>query len=242
VAYDADWSPDGREIAFTRLREDGNADLYLMSADGSEQRPLVSDPSAAETSPDWSPDGTRIVFALDLPSDTSGPQIVVVDVQSGKTTQLTTEGNNVAPTWSPNGKQIAFDSTRASKRTGTRAGGLLLPSDDDIYVMNADGSGQRRITSTPENAFPAWSPDGSSIGFLSNRDGIAEVYVTKPDGSGTRRLTHSSPKHEVATMSWLPNGRIAFTKGDIYLMNRDGSGVRQITHDRKDKAQPEWRP
>jgi Tol biopolymer transport system component len=239
-AYEAHWSPTGREIAYTRISGADNADVYLMSPDGSRQRPLVADPIAAETSPDWSPDGTKIAFTRDAGG--GGPQIVVLNIASGKTTQLTTEGNNVTPAWSRDGRRIAFDSTRASKRTGNRAGGILLPGDDDIYVMNADGSGQRRITRTPENAFPAWSPDGRSIAFVSNRDGQAEVYVANADGLHARRLTHSSPTQDVTSVSWLPDGRIAFSRGEIYLIKRDGTGLRRIASDGADKYDPRWRP
>ena len=60
--------------------------------------------------------------------------------------------------------------------------------------MNADGSGQRRLTRNPAfDGGPAWSPDGRRIAFVSNRDGSYEVYVMNADGSGQRRLAQRSP-------------------------------------------------
>ncbi len=62
----------------------------------------------------------------------------------------------------------------------------------EIYVMNADGSGQPNLTNSPAFDFaPAWSPDGSRIGFWSDRDGNREVYVMNADGSNPTRLTNN---------------------------------------------------
>ena len=57
--------------------------------------------------------------------------------------------------------------------------------------MNADGSGQRRLTRSRHDGFPAWSPDGRKIAFFSQRDGNGEVYVMNADGSGQRNLTRN---------------------------------------------------
>ena len=63
----------------------------------------------------------------------------------------------------------------------------------DVYVMNADGSDQTRLTDNFGNDFwPIWSTDGTAIAFTSDRDGTAQVYVMNADGSGQTRLTDSS--------------------------------------------------
>jgi TolB protein len=74
--------------------------------------------------------------------------------------------------WSPDGRKIAF--VRVSERVGTPR------ANRDVYVVNADGSGLRRLTTHPEyDGDPAWSYDGRRIAFLSERDGRSEIYVTK---------------------------------------------------------------
>jgi TolB protein len=83
------------------------------------------------------------------------------------------------PAWSPDGRRIAF--RRYDGQLGFRSAG---PS--DIFVVNADVSGLRRLTRQAANLrWFAWSPDGRTIAFLRHGD----VYVVKDDGSGERRLT-----------------------------------------------------
>ena len=84
--------------------------------------------------------------------------------------------------WSPDGKRIAFVSNR--------------DGNDEVYVMNANGSGQRNISNDgAQDNSPAWSPDSSQIAFVSKRDGSKEVYVVSADGSGSaKRLTTAPDK------------------------------------------------
>lgn len=115
-----------------------------------------------------------------------------------------------------------------------------------IHVMNADGSGDRALTTTAhENTEPAWSPDGKRIAFTSYRDGNGEIYVMDADGSHVRRLT-TEPQADNAP-SWTPDGRIVFRSvrnrwANFYAMNADGSNVKALTSSAQDKGPPTLSP
>ena len=164
-------APRTAKIAFTSVR-DGNDEIYVMDADGKNQRYLTpvgqGDPPAA-----WSPDGKKIAFTwevegLDLPGLEGvgdGKQLdnAVIDADGGIPHNLTNHpGQGKCPTWSPDDKRIAFYSNRD---------GL------GIFVMNSDGSNQRRLTPVRTgDLYPDWSPDGKKIAFESSRkNGKADI-------------------------------------------------------------------
>jgi Tol biopolymer transport system component len=143
------WSPDSTQIAFRSIR-DGNPDIYVINVDGTSERRLTNTPGI-DNAPDWSPDGTRIVFS----SERSGAFAVwtMSAADGSDARQLTPDSLQAGiPRYSPTGSQIAFVDQRCTTCT----------VQSDVWVMNADGSGARRVTSTPENeTTEAWSRDGT---------------------------------------------------------------------------------
>ena len=125
-----------------------------------------------------------------------------------------------SPAWSPDGKQIAF--VRSVSAPNFRY-------DHEVFVMNADGSDQRRLTLLGYVHIlsrPAWSPDGTKLAFVGPHIGdyYAQVYVMNADGSGPR------PVGRGVDPAWSPDGsKLAFSYGGLHLMNPDGSGRTQIT-------------
>ena len=135
---------------------------------------------------------------------------------------------------------------------------LLLVSTRDgdyaIYTASTSGGDERRLTdadvdpSTPQGLFfqtePAWSPDGSTIAFVSKRSGNSDLYAMGADGSGTRRLT--STKGDEARPSWAPDGqRIVFARGSpgrLFVMGADGVGAHRVTDRLAEETEPAWSP
>ena len=109
--------------------------------------------------------------------------------------------------------------------------------------MSADGSG---VSTLADGDSLTWSPDGSRIAFISERDGNLEIYVVNADGSGLTNLTNNPATDFVPR--WSPNGsRIAFVShrdgnSEIYVMNADGSGLTRLTNSPEDESGLTWQP
>lgn len=186
------WAPDGSAIVFTKDLSNGTSQLFRISTDGWSTSQMTSEaaPDARgllHIAPSFSPDGKRIVYNLKTSHPDCGniawTQIFVADADGSNRVRLT-DGCGLAnsqATFSPTGDRIAF----RSKRDESSAG---VPTDPrfSIFVMDADGSGQTRLTPLgPSEDNPVWAPDGSRIYFTKDR---REVWSVQPNGSGEELL------------------------------------------------------
>jgi TolB protein len=127
----------------------------------------------------------------------------------------------------------------------------------EIYSMNANGSGQTRLTNNPwSDNYPSWSPDGTKIAFVADVGGGStpqEIYVMNADGSAQTRLTDNTSGDN--NPRWSPDGTkivfqsLRFGNAEITVMNADGSGVVRLTNDPAEPTnpayyddQPDWSP
>lgn len=179
-AFEAEpaWSPDGRRIAFTANYATGNTNVWVMNADGAHPRRLTRGARTSQN-PAWSPDGRRIAFSGAQQAENF--EIYVAQTDGTHVRRLTKNGPGTPdqfPAWSPDGKRIAF-----VRRTGANY---------DIFLMDADGSNERRLTDWRGlDSGPAWSPDGAHIAFTSNRSGRSQIWVMDANGSDARPITHT---------------------------------------------------
>ena len=176
------WSPDGLRIVFESTDTDYTSGIYVMKTDSSGITQLPH--TDASSHPSWSPDGHQIVFIQ--PSDPvwfdDFNNIYVMNTDSSGRMQITDGGPGPysQPSWSPQGKQIAF--TFYNYEDG----------DDEIFVMNADGSNLTQLTyNSASDQNPSWSPDSRRIVFESDRDGDYEIFVMNADGSNQKQITYN---------------------------------------------------
>lgn len=253
------WSPDGKRFAFIVHYGDSDWSMYVVNADGSNLQRLIQ--GQLDYNPRWSPDGSRIAFIrkgnLWVARISNDPKPVMSDLR-----QLTTDPKECiwSLDWSPDGTQIVFGA-----QMGTPHGESDYddPFSAEIYVIRADGSNLRKLTSNKVIDFwPGWSPDGKQIVFSSNRDGDPrytikdafsskregsfQIYVMNADGQNVRRLTNTTAND--FSPAWSPDGKqIAFSSNrdgnfEIYVMNTDGSQPVRLTELPTFDLYPVWKP
>lgn len=232
-AVSPSWSPEGAEVAFEQARDIGFrcdspacSQIWRVNATGKHRRRLTSLRRRSEA-PGWSNSG-RIAYERWL-SSPDKERLIETDIYTIQSNghdlrRLTnTEGEDTDPAWSPDAQRIAFSSDRD--------GGNF-----DLYIMNADGSEQHRLTDTPDayEYRPSWSPDGTRIAFWRTIADLDSIVVINADGTRERTLT--VPRENAADPVWSPDGEwIAFIKEtdsldspEIWVMRADGREKRRL--------------
>ena len=223
------WSPDGSRIAYVSERS-GHPEVYIIGAEGSKTSitQITSGDASSLSLDGWSSDGRWIAFVRSGDGELPG---IVARNPDGVNLMRLTSFKDYDARWSPDSRKIVF----TSERDGNQ----------EIYVMNSDGSGQSRLThnDSPDHQ-PSWSPDGGKLAFVSERDGNPEIYVMGADGAGVSRYTSNDAVDE--SPAWAPDGKqIAFVSyiygtGEIFVMDANGRNQARLTNNNANDTNPVW--
>lgn len=173
-------SPNGQRLAFIKMTEEGNTQLYVADIDGRNETAvslaLAPGLRYGYSTPAWSPDGSRLLFSAGEPGSL---HLHVVNANGSGLRQLTdTSVSDIDGAWAPDGQTIAYVRT-------------VSPSQSQIMIRHLSTGAERAFNFPWRNRQPAWSPDGQRIAFASNMtdNQDLEIYTVRPDGSGLTRLT-----------------------------------------------------
>lgn len=185
--YDAEcaFGPDGRRIVYTHVDETGNADVFVMRADGTRRARITATPGY-DGGAFFSPDGRQLVYRADRNGD-GLLQIYICDltfdaagdVTGSKNERRLTDDPNVnwAPSWHPDGRHLVYTTSRHGH------------ANYELYLMRSDGTLKTRLTFEPGfDGLPAFSPDGRYLMWTSKRspDHTSQIFLARfsiPRGS-----------------------------------------------------------
>jgi Tol biopolymer transport system component len=182
----AEYSPDGSRILFSRLSDDAPSSLLAVAPDGTDLirlNPQGLSPLDTPYPADWSPDGSQVTFAAAWKQSNGrgrGTALYVVNSDGTGLRQITPSGvGAVSAQWSPNGQLIAFTSK--------------FRAQPQVWVVRPDGTDLRKVTDSANGTFsetPVWSPDGSKLLFLrGDHSGQFGLWTVNADGSALSQVT-----------------------------------------------------
>lgn len=252
------------KIAFTRIQNtsvqgETLANIYVINVDGSNPTPITNNtfPDVVLQESKWSPDGSRILYTraqdvseiLDeelfwkaelfvMNSDGTNVQKISPVLQSIENINLENRIRDFQGDWSPDEKVIAFSSNRHS---------MLGQDEFEIYLLYLDTHEVEQLTSGPGYSLhPSWSPDGTKIAFMSDRDNDWEIYIMNSDGSDVRQITKNQFSDRYP--SWSHDGsRIVFHSDrdgniELFTIFVDDFTETRITTNPATDASGQWSP
>jgi Tol biopolymer transport system component len=221
--------------------------IWRMKPDGADQRALTTGDDVQDNFPALSPDGTRILFTSNRGLSGDRKRVFSMDADGGNLRAIGPADPAFVgyPSWSPDGRQILFS-----------AGEDLL--DLDLYVMNADGTGVRQLTSSPgSERCGEWAPDGSRILYDWNVENHFDLMTIDRSGENAERLLPDGFEAECG--DWSPDGRwVAFASPTdhvfpplqeledwnpvfaVYTIDVQTGDIRQLTPDEGRSSFPKW--
>lgn len=245
-------SLETRDIVFASAREGPDAEIWRMGPDGSNPRRLTQNEGVNDNFPVWSPDGSQIVFLSDRDTTSQGRSVFVMEADGSNVRAVGPSKWPImsTPEWSPDGSKILFS-----------AGSSLY--DLDLYVMDADGSDVRQLTSGPTaDRCASWGPEGRRILYaLESENGDTSRVMIRDLTSGDTRNALPDGM-EGACAYWSPDGdHIAFFSGpdgqlrslkslrtegpgvmEIYMLDLQTGSVTQVTDAGAISNYPRWSP
>lgn len=208
----------------------GSKELWIMDADGYNQRQLTKDKSIA-AAPCWGKNATEAYYTS---YKEYNPDLCGIYLDGSKSWFISSfPGLNVSPSWSDKLERIALTLSR--------------DGNSEIYTMDRNGKSLKRLTfNNSIDSSPCWSPQGNEIAFTSDRSGTPQLYMMNSEGFNVRRLTFQGSYNDGA--AWSPKGdKIAFqarAEGffNIFLMDLDGTNWVWLTAKNGNNEDPSWAP
>ena len=224
------WTPDGRELVYASTKE---GKLWTVSADGGKAR-ATDEGTGTHHSPAVSPDGTRVAYVSERGEHVD---IIVADI-AGRWTRTISESDEyvMQPRWSPDGRHLLYGQWPHYD----------MPWDERAIVVADIETGALRLLAGGARVVhgdAVWSPDGTQIAFVSDRDHeYANLWVMDADGSNARCLAREANRH--LTPAWSSDGqRIAYIRnddGDCQVWCWENGATRQITQEAGHCSDPAW--
>ena len=225
------WSPDGRQIAFTR-----GAHVLVVAPGVKNARPVAAHAGAEDFDPAWSPSG-QLAFVRSTPAKTGFVHTIVVANPAATSARVVVEKSRLGysePTWAPDGGTLAYLGGMTRSDIGGGVG---------LFMVPAEGGQPELLFSAASIASPRWSPDGAAIAFVAQRDRLEPSNLVVVN-LRTREVRSLSANIDFGTAdvapAWSPDGvRILFTRivrgaifaehgPEVFTVRADGSAMRRL--------------